>query len=257
MGEIEDDIFELSDDLEGGNMNVIEVENINKFYGKAQAVKSMNFSINKNEIFGIVGANGAGKTTLIEMIIGLKRPSSGNIKVLGYDLKTNKEDIKERIGVLLQEGAIYSKLKIKEALILYRSYYSQGLDLNEIIEKLGLESVLNKYYKNLSGGWKQRVLLALALVNNPEILILDEPTTGLDPKAREILWRTILYYKSENKTIILTTHYLEEITRYCDRVMIIKDGEIVGMDNPKVLIANMDKEDATLDDVYNKLAFND
>jgi ABC-2 type transport system ATP-binding protein len=229
---------------------VIELDNISKSYGNVKAVDGISLKVNKGEVLGIIGANGAGKSTTLEIMMGLRKPESGTVKVLGLDLMDASDDIKQKIGIQLQQTALYDRIKVKEALELFSSYYDKKRDLQEIIQSLGLEPYLNKYVKNLSGGWQQRTSLALALVNDPEIIFLDEPTTGLDPQARLELWNCINQFRGEGKTIILSTHYMDEAQRHCDRIAIIKKGHLVACDHPKNLINSLVDGEGTMEDVY-------
>lgn len=229
---------------------VIELKDIVKSYGSVKAVNGISLQVYKGEVLGIIGANGAGKSTTLEMMMGLRKPDSGSVKVLEMDMSTAADEIKQRIGIQLQQTALYDRIKVKEALELFRSYYDKKRDLQEIIQTLGLEPYLNKYVKNLSGGWQQRTSLALALVNDPEIIFLDEPTTGLDPQARLELWKCINKYRAEGKTIILSTHYMDEAQKHCDRIAIIKKGKLVSCDKPNRLIESLGNREGTLEDVY-------
>jgi ABC-2 type transport system ATP-binding protein len=229
---------------------VIELENIRKSYGNVKAVDGISLRVNKGEVLGIIGANGAGKSTTLEIMMGLRTPESGSVKVLGLDIMDGSYDIKQKIGIQLQQTALYDRIKVKEALELFSSYYDKKRDLQEIIQALGLEPYLNKYVKNLSGGWQQRTSLALALVNDPEIIFLDEPTTGLDPQARLELWNCINRFRAEGKTIILSTHYMDEAQRHCDRIAIIKKGHLVACDQPKNLINSLLDGEGSMEDVY-------
>lgn len=229
---------------------VIELENIRKSYGNVKAVDGISLRVNKGEVLGIIGANGAGKSTTLEIMMGLRTPESGSVKVLGLDIMDGSYDIKQKIGIQLQQTALYDRIKVKEALELFSSYYDKKRDLQEIIQALGLEPYLNKYVKNLSGGWQQRTSLALALVNDPEIIFLDEPTTGLDPQARLELWKCINRFRAEGKTIILSTHYMDEAQRHCDRIAIIKKGHLVACDQPKNLINSLLDGEGSMEDVY-------
>ncbi len=205
----------------------IEVENLTKIYGDLKAVDNISFKIKKGEIFAFLGPNGAGKTTTVEMIEGIRTPTSGKIKVLGYDIKKNMKYIKERIGVLPQEFTSFEKLTVKETITYFSRLYKNRADIDEIIELIDLRDKENVQYHQLSGGLKQRVGVAISLVNNPDIVFLDEPTTGLDPKARRDVWRAIEGLKKQGKTVFLTTHYMEEAEYLADHIAIIHKGKIV------------------------------
>lgn len=233
---------------------VIELVDVHKSYGDTKAVNGISLTVNKGEVMGIIGANGAGKSTTLEIMMGLRSPDAGIVKVLGMDLKEHALEIKKRVGIQLQQTALYDRIKVKEALDLFSSYYDKKRDLQEIIEALGLRPYLNKYVKNLSGGWQQRTSLALALVNDPDIIFLDEPTTGLDPQARLELWACINRYRQEGKTILLSTHYMDEAQKHCDRIAIIKKGKLVACDRPKSLISSLLSETGTMEDVYLQVA---
>lgn len=233
---------------------VIQLGHIHKSYGDVQAVNDISLTVTKGEVLGIIGANGAGKSTTLEIMMGLRNPDSGSVQVLGMDMRKASNEIKQKIGIQLQQTALYDRIKVKEALELFGSYYDKKRDLQEIIDTLGLKPYLNKYVKNLSGGWQQRTSLALALVNDPEIIFLDEPTTGLDPQARLELWRCLNQYRAEGKTIILSTHYMDEAQKHCDRIAIIKKGKLVACDQPRMLISSLVGDGETLEDVYLKYA---
>jgi len=236
------------------NQTVIELTNISKTYGDVKAVDGITLQVKKGEVLGIIGANGAGKSTTLEIMMGIRRPDVGTVKVLGMDVEKASNEIKQKIGIQLQQTALYDRIKVKEALRLFSSYYDKKRDIQEIIETLGLEPYLNKYVKNLSGGWQQRTSLALALVNDPDIIFLDEPTTGLDPQARRDLWTCINRYRDEGKTILLSTHYMDEAQKHCDRVAIIKKGKLVACDKPQNLIDSYLQGAGTMEDVYLKYA---
>jgi ABC-2 type transport system ATP-binding protein len=233
---------------------VIELKDAKKTYGSVQAVRGISMQVYRGEILGIIGANGAGKTTTLEMMMGLVQPTSGKVTVLGYDVKNQSKELKERIGIQLQKTSLYDRIRVSEAIELFQSYYKKTRDPREIIEMLGLQPYLKKSVKKLSGGWQQRTVLALALINDPEIIFLDEPTTGLDPKARHDLWEIILKLKKEGKTILLSTHYMEEAHKYCDRVAVIRAGELVACDTPQNLIKMLPGGQGTMDDVYVEIA---
>ncbi len=219
---------------------IVECEHLTKNYGDLVAVNDVSFKVEEGEIFGLVGPNGAGKTTLIEMIEGLRTPDSGLIKALGLDPTKQDDELKERIGVLLQTTSIQPDIKVKEALKLFASFYQHTADnTEELLDALSLEDKADSRFKKLSGGLKQRVAIALALVNDPEILFLDELTTGLDPQARRNMWDLVETIRTQGKTIFLTTHYMEEAEKLCDRVGIIDYGTIIALDTPRGLIDNL------------------
>lgn len=205
--------------------------------GTLTAVGGINFQVPKGECFGLLGPNGAGKTTTLEIIESLQEPSSGETKVLGLDSQREPKAVKERIGVQLQAGAYFDFLTLTEILDLFGSFYEKRLDPAELLEKVSLTDKAKARVAHLSGGQKQRFSIVAAMVNDPEIIFLDEPTTGLDPQARRNLWDFITEInKSDGKTVILTTHYMEEAELLCDRVAIIDQGEIVALDTPLALV---------------------
>ena len=206
---------------------VIEVSELKKSYGDVRAVDGISFSVARGEVFGLLGPNGAGKTTTIEMLEGLLRPDSGSATVLDIDVTRNPERLKERIGVQLQTAALYPNLTVVELLDLFGSFYTRRRSTSELVRELGLEEREIALSKELSGGQRQRLSVALALVNDPELVFLDEPTTGLDPQARRSLWDQIEQLRASDRTVILTTHYMEEAERLCDRVAIMDHGKIL------------------------------
>lgn len=219
---------------------IIECEHLTKSYGDLIAVNEVSFSVEEGEIFGLVGPNGAGKTTLIEMIESLRTPDSGSIRVLGMDPTREADNLQERIGVQLQTTSIQPNIKVKEALNLFASFYLHPHDNpEELLKTLSLEDKANSRFKKLSGGQQQRVAIALALVNKPEVLFFDEITTGLDPQARRNMWELVENIRKEGKTVFLTTHYMEEAEKLCDRVGIIDYGKIIALDTPRGLIDNL------------------
>ena len=230
--------------------NVIEIKNLKKVYdlprtdrkaGHAtfEAVKGTSFSVEKGEIFGILGPNGAGKTTTLEIIEGLKKQTSGDVVVLGLDNKTNAEEIKTRIGVQLQSSEYMNLMSLKELLELFASLYGRKANIDELLGFVNLVDKKNALVKDLSGGQKQRFTLASSLVNDPEVLFLDEPTTGLDPRARRDVWELVRKINEKGITIVLTTHYMEEAEYLCNRVAIMDAGQILAINNPKTLINDL------------------
>jgi ABC-2 type transport system ATP-binding protein len=213
----------------------ISVTHLKKKYGSTIAIDDVSFSVNEGEIFGLLGPNGAGKTTTVECIVGLRHQDSGTIEVLGEDPQTHKEDLHPIVGVQLQSSSFPDKLKVREILDLYQSFYTTPANPVELATSLGLDTKLDTYYKDLSGGQKQRLSLALALIGQPKVAILDEMTTGLDPQARLDTWKVIEKIKSKGTTIILVTHFMEEAQRLCDRVALIDQGKTVAMDTPQGL----------------------
>ena len=223
---------------------VVKVNNLTKRYGDLTAVDGISFSIEKGEIFGLLGPNGAGKTTTVEMMEGLRKPDNGSIEICGIDALKRPEKIKEIIGAQLQSTTIYDQIRVREVIDLFGKYYKKSLKSAKLLEEVSLIDKENAFYRTLSGGQKQRVAMALALVNDPEVLFLDEPTTGLDPQARRNVWSIISNLKKRGKTIILTTHYMEEAEQLCQRVGIIDHGKIIAIDTTSNLIANAGLESA-------------
>jgi ABC-2 type transport system ATP-binding protein len=223
---------------------VVEVNDLTKRYGELVAVNGVSFDINRGEIFGLLGPNGAGKTTTVEMIEGLRKPDGGTITVCGIDRSDGADRVKEIIGVQLQSTTIYDKIRVGEAVDLFAGYYKRSVPAQEVLEHVSLVDRKDSYVGTLSGGQKQRVALALALVNDPQVLFLDEPTTGLDPQARRNVWEIIERLRENGKTVVLTTHYMEEAERLCDRVGIIDTGSIIALDTPANLIAKQNLESA-------------
>jgi len=215
---------------------VIEVKNLVKKYGKQSAVDDISFDVYEGEVFGLLGENGAGKSTTLEIIEGLRRATSGNVKVLGLDSRRDQKTIKNKIGVQLQSSAYYNFLKLKEIIQLFCSFYGSDVDSMQLLRMVDLEEKANSYVNSLSGGQKQRFSIVASLVNDPEIVFLDEPTTGLDPLARRNLWHLISEIKQKGKTIVLTTHYMEEAEVLCDRIAIMEKGKILAMDDTHKLI---------------------
>src|SRR6266851_186706 len=214
---------------------VITVRDLRKSYDKLEAVKGIEFEVGAGEVFGLLGPNGAGKTSTVEILEGLRPRSSGDAKVLGFDPDRQKRQLKDRIGVCLQATNLPAKIRTQEALDLFASFYTRSLSSEQLLKRLQLWDKRAAFYETLSGGQKQRLALALALVNDPQLLFLDEPTTGLDPQIRLEIHGLIEEMKAEQRTVLLTTHYIEEAERLCDRVAIMDEGKIVAMGTPKEL----------------------
>ena len=217
----------------GANGPVISVRGLRKFYGTFEAVRGVEFEVRPGEVFGLLGPNGAGKTTTVEILEGLRQRSAGETLVLGLDPGLQPNDIKDRIGVCLQATNLPEKIKVHEALALFASFYSTSVDLAKLLDRLQLGEKRDEYYSKLSGGQKQRVALALAMVNDPKLLFLDEPTTGLDPQIRHEIHGLIQELRDAQRSILLTTHYIEEAERLCDRVAIIDEGKIIEIGTPR------------------------
>ncbi len=220
----------------------ISLDNVVKRYGKLIAVNGVSFDVEEGEIFGLVGPNGAGKTTLIELIEGLRLSDSGYISVFGLDPLKDGPKLKEIMGAQLQATSIYERIRVREAMELFASFYPKTVDIDELLHIFSLTEKSKSYYKDLSGGLKQRLAIALALVNDPQILFLDELTTGLDPRARRNMWDFIQGVREKGKTIFLTTHYMEEAERLCDRVGIMDQGRLIALGSPKDLIQGISAE---------------
>jgi ABC-2 type transport system ATP-binding protein len=225
---------------------VIEVENLQKKYGKVVAVDGISFAVGRGEIFGIVGPNGAGKSTTVECLAGLREKDGGTVRVLGLDPLRDGRKLRQRIGVQLQQAALPDDIKVWEALDLYASFYRDPADWERLLEQWGLAEKRDTRFKNLSGGQKQRLFIALALVNRPELVFLDEITTGLDPQARRLTWDLVREIRASGATVLLVTHSMEEAEKLCDRVAIIDGGHIVALDPPEVLVREGDPESSVL-----------
>src|SRR6202790_1333075 len=217
---------------------VIQVSKVRKTYGATVAVDEVSFEVQEGEIFGLIGPNGAGKTTTMECIEGLRTPDRGTISVLGLDPFRQVYKLQERIGVQLQQAQLQKRIKVWEAVDLWASLYRKNtVDGERLLEQLGLTDKRNAWFMNLSGGQKKRLFIALALVNDPEVVFLDELTTGLEPQSRHAIWDLVRAIRERGKTVFLTTHLMEEAERLCDRVAIIERGRIIDMDTPGRLFA--------------------
>ena len=215
---------------------VIQIEEISKTYGDLVAVDRVSFDVHQGEVFGLIGPNGAGKTTTLECVEGLRSPDAGRIRVLGRDPLKRSSSVQARIGVQLQEAQLQKRIKVWEAIDLWASVYPQTIEVEALIRMLGLEEKRQSWFMHLSGGQKQRLFIALALINDPEVVFLDELTTGLDPQARRRIWDIVLDIRERGKTVLLTTHLMEEAERLCDRVAIIDHGRIVDIGAPRELV---------------------
>ena len=221
---------------------VIDVQHLHKSYGHTVAVDDVSFTVDEGEIFGILGPNGAGKTTTVECVEGLREPDRGDISVLGLDPLRDRAELTEQVGVQLQEGRLPDRLRVAEALELYSSFYRSPADWRELIDMLGLAGKARTAFAKLSGGQKQRLSIALALVGNPRVAVLDELTTGLDPQARRDTWELIERVRDRGVTIVLVTHFMEEAERLCDRVALIDAGRVVALDAPAALAERVETE---------------
>jgi ABC-2 type transport system ATP-binding protein len=214
----------------------VRVEGLAKRYGAVRAVDGVDFVVERGEVFGLVGPNGAGKTTTIECMAGLRRPSDGAVRVLDLDPHRDRAALNERIGIQLQHGVLQARVKVWEAIDLYASFYANPLDWTTLLEPLGLADKRDRLFSQLSGGEKQRLFVALAMVGDPEVLFLDEMTTGLDPHARRAMWTLLESARDEGKTVILSSHFMEEAERLCDRVGIMDRGKLVALESPDALV---------------------
>ena len=240
-------------------MPIIQVKKLKKKYGEFEAVRGIDFEVDEGEVFGLLGPNGAGKTTTVEILEGLIKSTSGEAFINNLDVSKDTKSVKKIIGVQLQSVNFFEKLSLSEIVELFSTLYSYSVDPGKILERVGLSNKKDSYFKTLSGGQKQRLSIAVALVNNPKVLFFDEPTTGLDPQARRNLWELIKSFQEEGKTVVLTTHYMEEAEELCDRVAIIDEGKIIKINSPSNLIDELTKSgfksskkirEATLEDVF-------
>src|ERR1700723_556532 len=213
----------------------IEVLNLTKRYGDVEALRGVSFSVNEGEVFGLLGPNGAGKTSTVEILEGLRTPDGGSVSVCGLDPQTSGAEFKYVIGAALQATALPDKMRVLEALDLFGSFYPTRRGTKELLARFGLEEKRNAFYSQLSGGQKQRLALAMALVNNPHVVFLDEPTAGLDPQVRREIYDIIEELRKDKKTVLITTHYIEEAERLCDRVAIVDYGRIIKTGTPREL----------------------
>jgi len=215
---------------------IVNVQHLTMRYGHFTAVDDISFTIKPGEIFGLLGPNGAGKSTTLEILEGLRTATSGDVQVLGLDVRRHRREIQQRIGVQLQATTLFSELTVRETIGLFASFYPHPRAVNDLIKEVALEEKVNAFPQDLSGGQRQRLALALSLVNDPTLIFLDEPTTGLDPQSRHMLWDTIVRLREQGKSIILTTHFMDEAQALCDRIAIIDHGKIIAQDTPAGLI---------------------
>lgn len=226
-------------------MPIIEINELTKHYGDLTAVNKISFAVERGEIFGILGPNGAGKTTTLEMVEGLRKPDGGSIKIDGINVWPNPGKVKKIIGVQLQSTSLFDYLRAKEIIELFASFYGISLKkerLNAILDDVGLSNKSKSYVNELSGGQQQRLSIALALVNYPKVIFLDEPTTGLDPQARRHLWEVIKRINKEGMTVVITTHYMEEAEALCERIAIMDRAKLINLDTPANLIKDLDAD---------------
>ena len=232
---------------------VIRVDDLKKAYGETRAVDGVSFEVRAGTIFGLLGPNGAGKTTTVEVLEGLRTPDSGAVRVLGVDVVSHPDELKPRIGVSLQTAALYPRLTVVEVLDLFRGFYGHGRPTGALVELMDLGEKRTTRTQDLSGGQRQRLSVALALVNDPELVFLDEPTTGMDPAARRALWDIVLALKSEGRSILLTTHYMEEAEILCDRIAIMDHGRILEEGTVEELVSRRFKDRAIRFDAIDRL----
>ena len=241
---------------------MIKVSNLKKSYNTFQAVKGISFQVHEGEIFGLLGPNGAGKSTTLEIMETLREKTSGEITIGGFDLDKEQYEIKKIIGVQLQTSGFYPGLKLVELIKLFNGLYNKEVDPIALLKKVNLEDKAKSIYKSLSGGQKQRFSIATTLINDPRIIFLDEPTTGLDPQARRNLWDLIKNIRDAGTTVIITTHYMDEAEYLCDRVAIMDEGQIIALDKPDLLIDQLlatgfekqkETKAANLEDVFIQL----
>ena len=220
---------------------VVRVEGLRKRYGDLEALRGISFEIKAGEVFGLLGPNGAGKTTTIEILEGLRQPDAGTVSVCGMDPGREQSALKQRIGAQLQATVLPDKIRVEEALSLFASFYQQPASIEMLLEQFGLAEKRRAFFEKLSGGQKQRLALALAMVNNPELVLLDEPTVGLDAQLRRDIYALIERFREERRTTLLTTHYIEEAERLCDRVAIIDHGQVIALGTPRELVLQSGK----------------
>ena len=236
----------------------VRCQNLQKRYGDVVAVDGLSFEVRRGECYGLLGPNGASKTTTIEILEGLLAPDGGDVEVLGHRWKTDEQQLRQRLGVQLQETQFTDKLTVEETLRLFRSFYNRGKTIDELLGLVELESKRRSWVVKLSGGQKQRLSIACALAGDPDLLFLDEPTTGLDPQSRRQLWNVLARFREAGGTVLLTTHYMDEAETLCDRVAIVDQGHVIAEDTPKNLISALAKpkvvvHEGTLEDVFMSL----
>ena len=236
----------------GASQPAVSCRGLHKKYGDVVAVAGLDLEIRAGECFGLLGPNGAGKTTTIEILEGLLEPDAGDVAVLGLRWGHDDRALRQKLGIQLQDTQLSDKLSVEEVVRLFRSFYHQGPDVDAVLAMVELESKSQARVSSLSGGQKQRLAIALALVNDPELLFLDEPTTGLDPQSRRQLWALLQAFRSRGGTILLTTHYMDEAEVLCDRVAIVDHGRVITIGAPRDLVASLgaDHPNATLEDVF-------
>ena len=223
-------------------MNALTCRTLVKRYGDVVALNGLSLDVHRGECFGMLGPNGAGKTTTVEIFEGLREPDSGEVEVLGERWKGDGITLRVRLGIQLQETKFQDKLTVAEVMTLFRSFYPRGLSVAEALTQVSLDEKAGAQVRTLSGGQKQRLSLACALIGDPEVLFLDEPTTGLDPQSRRQMWDVVQAYKARGRTVLLTTHYMEEAAQLCDRVAVVDHGQVIALGTPRELIASLGAE---------------
>lgn len=234
-------------------MHAIEIRDLHKSYGDVKAVDGIDLVVEENEVFGILGPNGAGKTTTLEMVEALRRPDSGNISVQGMDPRKVPREVKEILGVQLQTTVFFDELTVRETISLFKSFYKRSLNVDDMLDMVDLEEKAGARVSGLSGGQHKRLSIALAVVNDPDIIFLDEPTTGLDPQARRMIWGIIDRFRDQGKTVVVTTHYIEEAEYLCDRVAVMDLGKIIATGSPEELIREYTPESIVVFKLERKL----
>jgi len=229
--------------------SIVKVDELVKKYGELTAVNGISFEVREREIFGMVGPNGAGKTTTIEILEGLRKPDGGSVRVLGVDPQDHGRFLREHTGIQLQQSILPDRMRVWEALDLYSSFYPDPVDWEKLLVELGLAEKRNTAFTKLSGGQKQRLFVALALLPNPDLVFLDELTTGLDPQARRVIWNLVRDIRDRGTTVFLTTHFMDEAENLCDRVAILVCGEVVALDTPAALIRDLGAEERVIFDL--------
>lgn len=229
---------------------IIQVDTVSKHYGANNAIKQVSFQVKKGELFSVIGKNGAGKTTLLELLSGNQEPDDGVLKVLGYDMRLEREQLKEHINIFTQNTSLVDRLTVREALEMFQGFYNQKHDIDAILKQFGLTPYADKVVKRLSGGLKQRTTLAIAVVNDPSIIFLDEPTTGLDAQAKKEYWAILASLRLQGKTIVIISHDMTEIQYHCDRVGVMRSGSLVACGSPTKLITELPQGGLTMEAVY-------
>ncbi|MFD0588872.1 ABC transporter ATP-binding protein [Paenibacillus sp. GCM10027627] len=229
---------------------IIQMDTVSKYFGTNNAIKQVSFQVKQGEIFGVIGKNGAGKTTLLELLSGNQSPDEGKLHILGIDMKSEAEKLKEHINIFMQSTSLVDKMTVREALEMFQGFYAKKNDISAIIKQFGLAPYEEKVVRRLSGGLRQRITLAIAVVNDPSIIFLDEPTTGLDAQAKKEYWAILASLKLQGKTIVIISHDMTEIQYHCDRVGVMREGKLVACDSPTKLIDELPRGGLTMEAVY-------